>query len=76
MPLCFAIQINDEEIVLAGNTHASVLTASLTSIPSRDVLELYASALIVSGEHGNEQIEWPVHDLKVGDTVKIRLVES
>jgi hypothetical protein len=76
VPLCFEVRINDGPAVISGRAGISVLSSTLTFISSRNELELRVGGLDSAGSHDNEFIEWIKQDLKIGDQVSIRIVES
>jgi hypothetical protein len=76
LALCFEITINKGAPVLAGLDNISVLSATVTCVASRNELELHVSGLVSKGPHDNEHLEWLQRELKHGDSVSIRIVES
>ena len=76
MPLCFEVRINDGPAVISGRAGISVLSSTLTFISSRNELELRVGGLASAGSRDNEFIEWINQDLKIGDQVSIRIVET
>ena len=76
MPLCFEIIVNDGEPVVAGAENIGVLTALVTFVASRNDLTLSAGGLISRGPYEQEHLDWAHQDLKPGDRISIRVVES
>ena len=76
MPLCFEVRINDGPAVISGRAGISVLSSTLTFISSRNELALRVGGLASASSRDNEFIEWINQDLKVGDQVSIRIVET
>jgi hypothetical protein len=76
LPLCFEVRINDGPPTITGQAGINVLTSTLTFVSSRNELEFRVGGLASSGPHDNEFIEWLKQDLKVGDGISIRIVES
>lgn len=76
MPLCFEVRINDGPAVVSGRAGISVLSSTLTFISSSNELELRVGGLASAGSLDNEFIEWIKQDLKIGDQVSIRIVET
>ena len=76
MPLCFEVRINGGPPTIMGQADISVLSACLTFVSARSELEFRAGGLVSNGPHNNEHIEWLQQDLKVGDEVSIRIVDS
>ena len=76
MPLCFEVRINDGPAVISGRAGISVLSSTLTFVSSSNELELRVGGLASAGTHDNEFLEWIKQDLKIGDRVSIRIVES
>lgn len=76
MPLCFEVRINDGPSTIAGEGDISVLSAVISYVASRNELGLQAGGLISRGPHDHEHVDWLQRDLRVGDTVTLRIVES
>jgi predicted RNA-binding protein with RPS1 domain len=76
MPICFEVRINDGPPTITGQSDISVLSACLTFVSARSELEFRAGGLVSNGPHDNEHIDWLQQDLKVGDEVSIRIVDS
>lgn len=76
MSVCLEIRIDDAPPIVAGGDAARVLTACVTFVAARDELEFRAGGLIGHGEHDNEHLEWMLRQLRVGQVVSIRVVES
>jgi hypothetical protein len=76
VPLCFEVRINDGPAVISGRAGISVLSSTLTFISARNELEFRVGGLASAGSHDNQFIEWIKQDLKIGDQVSIRIVET
>jgi len=76
VPLCFEVRINDGPPTISGQAGLSVLSSTLTFVSSRNELEFRVGGLATTGTHHNEFLEWIKQDLKIGDQVCIRIVES
>ena len=76
VPLCFEVRINDGPAVISGRAGISVLSSTLTFISSRNELEFRVGGLASTGALDNEFIEWIKQDLKIGDQVSIRIIET
>jgi hypothetical protein len=76
VPLCFEIRINDGPSTIAGQTGISVLSTTLTFVSARNALEGRSGGLINAGPHDNEHVQWLQSDLRIGDQISIRIVES
>jgi hypothetical protein len=72
MPLCFEVTINDEPPVLAGLPDLRVLTAILTFVSHHDELDLHVSGMLDRSDH----VSWLERDMRRGDVVTIRIVDS
>lgn len=73
MALCFEVKVNEEDPAVAGVSDAGVLSAILSHVSARSELILEVGALV---SEPREHLDWIKRDLKVGDTVVIRIVES
>ena len=76
MPLCFEVRINDGPAVISGRAGISVLSSTLTFISSSNALEFRVGGLASASSRDNEFIEWIKQDLKIGDQISIRIVET
>jgi len=76
VPLCFEVRINDGPAVVSGRAGISVLSSTLTFISSRNELEFRVGGLDSASSRDNEFIEWIRQELKIGDQVSIRIVET
>ena len=76
MAVCFEITINRGTPIVAGIENVSVLSACVTYVSRQDELELRVGGLISAGRHDGEHLEWLEHDLKRGDEIMIRVIES
>ncbi|MBW4470976.1 MAG: hypothetical protein KME45_11320 [Stenomitos rutilans HA7619-LM2] len=82
--LRFEVIINNEPRIIAGFDEVRVLTAILSYRAADpedednkdDDLCLSAGGLIHHGKHDYEYLDWVKRSLKIGDTIKIRVVES
>jgi hypothetical protein len=57
LAVCFEITINNGVPVLAGLDDISVLSTTVTCVPSRNELELHVGGLVSLGPHDNEHLE-------------------
>jgi hypothetical protein len=73
MGLCFEVTVNEEDPVVAAAPEAGVLTAMLTHVSAQSELTLEVAAMT---SDPREHLAWIKRDLKVGDTVVVRVVES
>jgi hypothetical protein len=73
MALCFEVTVNEEAPAVAGTPEAGVLTAILSHVSARSELTLEVAAMV---SDPREHLDWIKRDLKVGDTVVVRVVES
>jgi hypothetical protein len=76
MALCFEITINGGATVVAGIEDLNVLTACVTYAASRQELDIHVGGLISKSPDDNEHVDWLEHDLKCGDEILIRIIES
>jgi hypothetical protein len=76
LALCFEITINNGAPVLAGVDNISVLSATVTFVSSRNELGLNIGGLVSDSRHDSEHLDWLEQELKRGDSVSIRIVES
>lgn len=76
MPVCYAITVNEEPPVVAGGDLIDVLVATVTFVRERGELELHAGGLVSKADHDNEHIDWLRQNLRVGDRVVIKVVDS
>src|SRR5262245_37407472 len=76
MPVCFEVRINGGPLTITGQADISVLSACLTFVSARSELEFRAGGLVSNAPHDNEHIDWLRQDLKIGDEVSIRIVDS
>ena len=72
MALCFEVSVNDDVPVLAGLADASVLVAALTFVRERGELDLKVGGMLERSDH----VDWLDRELKQGDVVTIRIVDS
>jgi hypothetical protein len=73
VPLCFEVRINDNDPVLAGLENIGVLTALVTYVSRSEGNEL---EIRVGGLKDRVHMDWVDQDLKTGDEVTIRIVDS
>ena len=76
MPICFEIQINDEQAVLAGSADISVLTAIVTFVSQHNELDVRVGGLVDSKDLSHEHVEWIDRSLKLGDHLTVRVVDA
>lgn len=82
--LCFEVIINNELRIIAGLDEIRVLTAILSHRAADpedegdkdDELRLSVGGLIDHGKYDYEDLDWIKRDLKIGDAITIRIVES
>jgi hypothetical protein len=72
MALCFEVTINQDNPVAAGAPEANVLSAIVSYVTERNELTLEVGGLASN----SERLDWISRDLKVGDVMVIRIVES
>ena len=72
MALCFEVTVNEDTPAVAGASEARVLTAILSYVSARSELILEVGAM----GSGREHLDWIKRELKVGDVVAIRIVDS
>jgi hypothetical protein len=76
VPLCFEVQVNDEQPIVAGMAGIGVLTAIVAYASARDELDVQVGGLVGHSDSGNEHVDWIERDLKPGDRVIVRIVDS
>ena len=72
LALCFEVSVNDDAPVLAGLAEVRVLTAALTFVRERAEVDLQVGGMLERSDH----VDWMTRELKRGDVVTIRIVES
>jgi hypothetical protein len=76
MFVAFHVQLNDETPVRAGDDAASVLTALVTYVASRQEIELRIGGLLQSQSSGKEHVDWLQRALRVGDRIVLTVADS
>ncbi|WP_019509129.1 hypothetical protein [Pleurocapsa sp. PCC 7319] len=83
MGIAFEIAINDETKIVAGMEEISVLSFILCyhnalrdKNENLDSIELQVGGLLHHARHDDEHLDWIKRHLKIGDEIKIRVVES
>jgi hypothetical protein len=76
MPLGIQVQLNDETPIRARDEAISVLTAMVTSVATRDEIELRVGGLSVRQPSGKEHVEWLQRELRVGDRIVLTVTDS
>jgi len=74
--LCFKVQVNSEQQVVAGSAELSVLTAIVTFSAERQELSLELAGLISKSPSDTEHISWIERSLSPGDRLVLEVVES
>jgi hypothetical protein len=74
--LCFEVQVNGEPTIVVGRPALDVLTAIVTSVSSRNELELRAGGLQRHADGSSEHVEWIARTLVVGDEIRIRVSDG
>jgi hypothetical protein len=74
--LCLSVEVNGELSVVAGNTAAETIAASIDLYPSVGESWLRVSGDVVKDDLPSTDAKWLGQPLKLGDAVVIRLVES
>ncbi len=72
MPLCFEVTLNNDPPILAGLRDLKVLTAILSFVAERNELDLDVGGMVDRSDH----VRWLQRDLRRGDVVTIRIVDS
>lgn len=85
MNVAFEITINDEKKIVAGIEGVSVLSFILcyqkalrdkNKDENINSIDLRVGGLLHHGKHDDEHLDWIKRHLKIGDEIKIRVVES
>ena len=74
--LCFEVRINDGPPVTAGAEEISVLAAMVNYVAKRHEIDIRVGGLVSPSEGDCEHLDWIEEDLRVGDSISIRVVES
>jgi hypothetical protein len=74
--LCYEVWVNGERRYLAGHNQMNSLQASLYATKLGGPYYLAVRAEVQSSESLKEDARWPFSPVKVGDEVRIKLLES
>jgi len=72
VPLCFEVTINDEPSIVAGRRDLKVLSAIVTLVAAGADLDVHVGGMVDRSDH----VAWLDRELRRGDVVTIRIVES
>src|SRR3954467_12332524 len=73
---CFEVTINDKIIGVIGHADAPAMFASLEASRDVDPVRLECTALLPDRDGKAVYGTWGSHELALGDTLRIRIVES
>src|SRR5262245_46394729 len=83
--LAFEVSVNGKTVCIAGFDDYGVLSAILTWVrrrpdvefqPGSEELEFTVGGLISGSTNSEENLDWLKQELRVGDDVRIRVIES
>jgi hypothetical protein len=74
--LCFEIEVNGETRFVVGHPEANVLSLIASFVRVRKELELSGGAMVTHSNDETEHLSWEPHQLRLGDEVVLRVVES